>query len=104
MPTKPGSQTIAFTSVRIIAADIEIGRTSFERCFPALAQIPLVLSSRVIEQSDIGVSYLAVELGRQALCGMETRITDGSIQVKRADGLQWRPPAALQMPLPALSP
>ena len=80
------------------------GAQVFERCFPALAQIPLALSSRVIEQSDIVVSYLAVELGRQALCGMETRMTDGSIQVKRADGLQWRPPAALQMPLPALSP
>ena len=63
MPTKPGGQTIAFTSIRVIAADGEIGRTSFERCFPALAQIPLALSSRVIEQSDIGVSDLAVELG-----------------------------------------
>jgi hypothetical protein len=65
MPTKPGGQTMAFTSIRVIAADGEILHTSFERCLPALAQIPL--SSRVIEQSDIGVSYLAVELGRKAV-------------------------------------
>jgi hypothetical protein len=29
MPTKPGGQTIAFTSIRVIEADGEIGRTSF---------------------------------------------------------------------------
>ena len=52
---------MAFTSIRVIAADGEILHTSFERCLPALAQIPL--SSRVIEQSDIGVSYLPSSSG-----------------------------------------
>ena len=66
-PTKPGGQAIAFSRIRVIAADGEIGRTSFEGCLPALAQIRLARSSRVIEQADIGVSYLAVQLGRKAV-------------------------------------
>ena len=55
-PTKPGGQAIAFPCIRIIAADGEVGRTSIEGYLPALAQIRLTRSSRVIEQPDIGVS------------------------------------------------
>ncbi len=66
-PAKPGGQAIAFSRIRVIAPDGEIERTSLERCLPALAQIRLARSSRVIEQADIGVSYLAVQLGRKAV-------------------------------------
>src|SRR5450759_5319888 len=65
--TKPAGQAIAFTRIRVIATDPEIGRTSNEGCLPALAQIRLARSSRVIEQADIRVSYLAVQLGSIAV-------------------------------------
>src|SRR4029450_11265719 len=62
-----GGQAIAFARIRVIAADGEIGRTNFKGCLPALAQIRLARSSRIIEQTDIGVSYLAVQLGRKTV-------------------------------------
>src|ERR1700730_8115757 len=66
-PTKPGGQAIAFSRIRVIAADSETWRASLEVCLPALAQIRLVPSSRVIKQADIGGSYFAVQLGRKAV-------------------------------------
>jgi hypothetical protein len=92
MPTKPGGQTIAFTSIRVIAADGEIGRTSFERCFPALAQIPLRTVEPGLANQPLGLRairlvlmlhYPLTHLGRcfAGRFGMETRMTDGSIQV-----------------------
>ena len=91
MPTKPGGQTIAFTSIRVIAADGEIGRTSFERCFPALAQIPLRTVEPGLANQPLGLRairlvlmlhYPLTHLGRcfAGRFGMETRMTDGSIQ------------------------
>src|SRR5450631_1577712 len=65
--TKPGSQAIAFTCIRVIATDLEIGRASLEGGFPALAQLRLARPGRVIEQADIGVSYLTVQLGSKTV-------------------------------------
>ena len=66
-PPKPVGQAITFTHIRVIATDAEIGRASLESCLPTLAQIRLARSSRVIEQADIGVSYIAVQLGSKTV-------------------------------------
>ena len=68
-PSQPGGQAIVFARIRVVAPDREAGRTNVEGCLPALTQIRLTRSSRVIEQADIGLSYLSVQLGCKAVGG-----------------------------------